>query len=90
MRKVFDSLSHLSLKKFISKDNLSLAYIPYNNSIHIFSFDNIENNFNKVADFNYDDEILDFHILEEDAILLIGKNNKKITILNKTGEKLSE
>ena len=89
MRKVFDSISHLNLKKFpqqAESNNSDLIYLPLNNKIMIY--DDVEK-LNKVSEILFEDEILDFHIYSEN-ILIIGRNNKKIIVFGKKGEKISE
>jgi hypothetical protein len=85
MRKTFDSVNHLNLKYLKEEGKF---FLPMNNKLIAYSYPKLE----KISEIVYSDEILDFHILpgEEKHILLIAKNNKTITTLDKNGNILDE
>jgi hypothetical protein len=87
MRKVFDSINEINLKRD-SENNL--VYIPFKNKILIFK--DQEGVLQKIREVTNEDEIMNFHLLNnsEGNLLLISKSDKKISLYNSSGEKLKE
>lgn len=50
----------------------------------------MENYLEKINEFVFSDEILDFHILKKGEVVIVGKSNKIIALYNFKGEKLDE
>lgn len=87
MRKVFDSINQINLKK---DENRNLVYIPLKNKLYIY--ENRQGVFEKLSEITNEDEIMNFHLLKnsDGNFILISKSDKKISIYNKEGEKLNE
>jgi len=104
MRKIFDSVCYLNLKttKQVdgSSDSNNYVFFPMNNKLTVFQEEDNNNtkgvtnkiSLKKVSEIEFDDEILDFHILNstDNLILIIGRNNKKVCLFNSKNEKISE
>jgi len=59
----------------------------------LFIYDILEEgNLKKINELVNEDEILDFHCvsISEAEILIIGKSNKKVSLLKENGEKVAE
>lgn len=87
MRKVFDSINQINLKK---DENRNLVYIPLKNKLYIY--ENRQGVFEKLSEITNEDEIMNFHLLKnsDGNFILISKSDKKISLYNKEGEKLNE
>jgi hypothetical protein len=87
MRKVFDSINQINLKK---DENRNLVYIPLKNKLYIY--ENRQGVFEKLSEISNEDEIMNFHLLKnsDGNFILISKSDKKISLYNKEGEKLNE
>jgi hypothetical protein len=86
MRAAFDSINALNMKYIKDGQNLRL-YLPLKNRIlsYLFSEDKVD----KLTEYHYNDEILDFHI-DGENLILIGKTNKAISTFDKNSVKVSE
>jgi hypothetical protein len=86
MRSVFDSINCLNLKSIKDGSNLKI-FIPLKDKLISYLYDNSK--IEKVKEFPYNDEILDYHI-DNENVIIIGKVNKSITTFDKNANKLSE
>jgi hypothetical protein len=87
MRKTLDSINALNLK--FSKGELYKLFFPIKNKIVSFNFDTKNKKLEKLVEYDFNDEILNFHI-NKDELIIIGKNNKAITRFDNAGNKLFE
>jgi hypothetical protein len=87
MRKTLDSINALNLK--FSKGELYRLYFPIKNKIVSYNYDTKSKKLEKLIEYDFNEEILNFHINKEDLII-IGKNNKAITRYDNSGNKVFE
>ena len=85
MRKPFEYVNHINAVKADE-----IVYLPLNNKMILYT-----NNLEKLSEIVIEDEILNFHIIKkeeakENDIVVIGKTNKKITLMSNKGEKINE
>jgi hypothetical protein len=88
MRAAFDSINALNLKYIKDGGNLKI-YIPLKDRILSYLFHTDGGKIEKVSEYHYNDDILDFHI-DNENLVLIGKANKAITTFDKNSQKISE
>jgi hypothetical protein len=77
MKKPFEPIQYLNIKR-----NGNIVYIPAKNKLYQYNI----SDFLKTQEITYEDEILDFHPISNNNILIVGKSNKKICKLNSKGE----
>lgn len=65
-------------------NKISTIYIPVKNKIILYSSD-----LKKLSEISVEDEILNFH-LAKDNIVIVGKGNKKITLVEADGKVIAE
>jgi hypothetical protein len=98
MRKEFDSINFLNLKYITdtketekySPNNVTV-YVPGKNNIISYKYD--DGKIDKLYDYSFSDEILNFHpvrINDEECLVIIGKSNKIIALFDSKGEKIEE
>lgn len=85
MRKEFDSIHYLNAKN--SKNQL-LIYVPIDKTVISYHID--YGKLVKQTEFVYPDDILNFHPLNNNQLIIIGKSNKLVSTYNQQGEKLHD
>ncbi len=87
MRKTLDSINALNLK--FSKGELYKVFFPIKNKIISYKFDAKNKKLEKLFEYDFNDEILNFHIIK-DELVIIGKNLKAIARYDNAGNKVFE
>lgn len=72
-----------NMKKEFIKDlraqiKSDVIFFPFGNKIVSYS----SNELKRLKEYDIEDDILNFHPMEKDKLLVLGKNNKKITLFD--------
>jgi len=70
-------------EKFIEVQNKPYLFISQNNTLYCFEICPKENTFNKYIQIEIDDNIVNYHVLDDFRIVIIGKEKKFIYFYDK-------
>jgi hypothetical protein len=80
MKSGFEPLTYITVKHY-GKD----IYVPYKNKIEYYIL-NDDQSLEKKCDIVFDDEIMNFDMLNNGNLIIVGANNKKIAEVNLKSE----